>query len=253
MQGEAAPANGERPIWLRPISAWTKVSVRSIASLGLNVQGAGVNPTLLLPAEVRKYRYSGRNYPLPDSPEELAILDALPIMNVASKEAGTQEQRYLSRVRRRLAQNGKITKPPRSRRVMILDREVREISKCRDLAAAEVEKVRDVVRKARSTLLETAHEFDEAFGMIARAFNTNQPLPNGENITVRELIAAYKSFYTHMDRLGGPITDDMQEEAEEVVFQRAIEAARDRVARTVLTAIESSGTIVECPDAQNPQ
>lgn len=223
----------EPPNWLKPIHTWHEITDRTLESLGIDVDGAKIDPARLLPSEIRPT--GAKEYPLPrDKSDILAICGLGWPYNV-----DTAYGNYVRRCRYRLA-NWDVTKKVRvvkyDRSALVL-KEVRAIAKARKQADEELAKVQQAVAVVRTTMLETSQEFDTGFGMIARAFNRNEILPNGETVTVKALISAYKNFYDHMHKLGGPITDDMAEEAEEAVFAKAMEASRERIQRTLRTAI----------------
>ena len=223
----------EPPNWLKPIHTWHEITDRTLESLGIDVDGAKIDPARLLPAKVRLY--GSIRYPLPREKAEIQEILALGIAE--SKE--TREGNYVARCRRAI-ENWGLTKTVRAvkyDRSKLVLKEVRAIAKARKQADEELAKVQQAVAVVRTTMLETSQEFDTGFGMIARAFNRNEVLPNGETVTVKALISAYKNFYDHMHKLGGPITDDMAEEAEEAVFAKAMEASRERIQRTLRTAI----------------
>ena len=222
-----------KPNWLLPMRLWRNIQLRNIETLGLDVEGAKTDQRLLLPAEIRD-RTPGhlRHYPLPTEYGELKIIADLPIQNAAPGD-GPPEGYYVARCRWKLAHKDTPRMKLYDQRVQLASREVKQIQGCKIDARKELAEIKQTAHIVRSTLLNTSADFDMAFGYIARAFNANEPLPSGERVDVRTLISAYKSFYNHIDKLGGPITSEMETEAEEVVFERAVEAARERIARTV--------------------
>lgn len=229
---------GEKPNWLLPYEKWSRIAVRTIESLGIDVEGARTDPSRLIPAEVCRKPHA-RHWPLPESRAELQLIADLPIQSVPDMQ-GTPAERYVTRARWHLKRHKSI-RAGRADKYVQEDRiaagAIKSIQKAKNVAETEVHKVREVARQVRTTLLDTSIEFDRAFGAIAEAFNDNRPLPSGEVVTIRDIIAAYKGFYAHMDKLGGPITEEMAEEAQEVVFMKAVEASRNRIARTLRAAI----------------
>lgn len=223
----------------QPKRAWWDVADRTLAGLGLDVEGAVSDSTRLLPAKVRKFA-GERKWPVPREKDDLEAVARL----YAPKHS--PEWTYIRRCRYALERWGltkKVRKVKYDRSRLVL-KEVEAIVKAGEQAKEELAKVQAAVAVVRTTLLETSQEFDLGFGMIARAFNRKEILPNGEVVTTKMLISAYKNFYDHMHKLGGPITDEMAEEAEEAVFAKAMEASRERIQRTLRTAIPVSATEV---------
>lgn len=242
-----------KPNWLLPMRLWRNIQLRNIETLGLNIEGAKTDQRLLLPAEIRD-RTPGhvRHYPLPTTYEELRIVADLPIQNAGCRD-GPTEGYYVARCRWKLAHKNTPMMRLYDERAKIALKEVKQIQGCKVDAKKELAEIKQTAHIVRSTLLNTSADFDMAFGYIARAFNANEPLPSGERVDVRTLISAYKSFYNHIDKLGGPITSEMETEAEEVVFERAVEAARERIARTVRDSLAQKAPmtmIAEVVDGQ---
>lgn len=220
-------------------SAWHVVADRSLSGLGLDVEGAVTDSTRLLPDKIRRNN-GARKYPLP-----IEKADVEAVARLTAPEH-SPEAEYIRRARYNIARKPAVRKIRQIKfdRSALVLKEVAAIVKAGEMAKEELAKVQAAVAVVRTTLLETSQEFDLGFGMIARAFNRNEILPNGEVVSTKMLISAYKNFYDHMAKLGGPITDEMAEEAEEAVFAKAVEASRERIQRTLRTAIDTTASEV---------
>src|SRR3990167_2679856 len=142
-QSKGAPPKWEgKPNWFLPMRLWRSIRLRSIETLGLDVEGAKTDSRLLLP-EVLRDRTPGhlRHWPLPTERDELKLIADLPIPN-ASWQDGPPENYYVARCRWKLERFDTTRAKLYAQRTNLALSEVKKIQNCTVDARKELAEVK---------------------------------------------------------------------------------------------------------------